>query len=87
MVIVSNNDYLQQEDLPWNIGDDVNKKTIELISDSNEMSLQESLELLEKSILERAKNKYRSTREIAEKLKINQSTVVRKLQKYKFVQN
>jgi TyrR family helix-turn-helix protein len=45
--------------------------------------LQESLELLERSILERAKGKYRSTREIAERLKVNQSTIVRKLQKYK----
>jgi TyrR family helix-turn-helix protein len=87
MVIVSNNDYLQQEDLPWKAHEDANRRMIHFIADNDEMSLQESLEHLEKSILERAKNKYRSTREIAEKLQINQSTVVRKLQKYKLTQN
>jgi TyrR family helix-turn-helix protein len=83
MVIVSNNDYLQQEDLPWNIHENADRKMINFIADNNEMSLQESVELLERSILERAKNKYSSTRSIAERLKVNQSTVVRKLQKYK----
>ncbi|MDR2132798.1 MAG: sigma 54-interacting transcriptional regulator [Clostridiales Family XIII bacterium] len=85
MVIVSDNDYLQPEDLPWNAQKDANRKMINIIAENNEMSLQESVELLEKSILERAKNECRSTREIAEKLRVNQSTIVRKLHKYNFV--
>ncbi|MDR2088638.1 MAG: sigma 54-interacting transcriptional regulator [Clostridiales Family XIII bacterium] len=87
MVIMSNNDYLQPDDLPWSMHEDANRKMINIIAENSEMSLQEALESLEKSILERTANTYRSTREIAEKLRVNQSTIVRKLHKYKLARN
>lgn len=86
MVIVSNNEYLQLDDLPW-----AAKKIREENQDQNiidsiaasDLTLAEATEELEKQILQKAMNSSRSTREMAEKLKVNQSTIVRKLQKYR----
>ncbi|MFS8630180.1 MAG: sigma 54-interacting transcriptional regulator, partial [Bacillales bacterium] len=47
-----------------------------------EISLKEAVEREEKKLLQKAVKKYRTTYEIAEKLKTSQSTIVRKLQKY-----
>ena len=84
MVIVSNNEYLQTEDLPWNEKDKKNEmnRTIGSLVENDELGLNEAVEELEKRILQRAKDTCGTTRKIAEKLKVNQSTVVRKLQKY-----
>jgi TyrR family helix-turn-helix protein len=78
MVVVSNNEYLQLNDLPWLAGKILEKES----EDISNISLQKLLESYEKSILERMKAKKMSTREIAQELKIDQSTVVRKLQRY-----
>ncbi len=84
MVVVSNNEYLQIDDLPWNIDSSVNvsRRIINTVAMNEELNLQESLEALEKIIIERARDKFKTTREIAEYLQVNQSTIVRKLQKY-----
>lgn len=85
MVIVSNNDYLQTEDLPWVTQETRNpvQKMVGTIMESSEnMSLGEAGEFLEKLMFQSARETCKTTREIADKLKINQSTVVRKLQKY-----
>jgi transcriptional regulator with PAS, ATPase and Fis domain len=82
IVILSNNDFLQPGDLPWNMDNSVGRKTVDIVARNSDLGLQESLDLLEKIILERARNNYKTTREIADHLQINQSTVVRKLQKY-----
>lgn len=84
MVIVSNNEYLQPEDLPWNAQhkSDAMKQVIHSLADNDEISLNEAVEELERQMLERAKMSCGTTRRIAEKLKVNQSTVVRKMQKY-----
>lgn len=47
-----------------------------------EISLKEAVERAEKKLLQKAVKKYRTTYEMAEKLKTSQSTIVRKLQKY-----
>lgn len=47
-----------------------------------EMSLKEAVEIAEKKLLLKAAQKYRTTYEIAQKLKTSQPTIVRKLQKY-----
>ena len=87
MVIISNNEYLQIEDLPWatNQRKKQNNKIIDIIGQNDELSLTDATEELEKVILKRAKETCNSTREMAVKLKVNQSTIVRKLQKYGLV--
>jgi len=87
MVIVSNNEYLQTEDLPWY--DEENKartpKIIGEVAGNGELTLSEAVDILEKEILQNAQKKYGSTRKMAEKLGVNQSTVLRKMQKYKLL--
>ena len=85
MVIVSNNEYLQTEDLQWE--PKVTEKgevdrLVKDIVDIDSLTLAEATEELEKTILRRAKETCHSTREMANKLDVNQSTIVRKLQKY-----
>jgi TyrR family helix-turn-helix protein len=46
------------------------------------MTLKEALETTEKQILTSAVEKYKTTRQIAKALRVNQSTIVRKLNKY-----
>ena len=77
MVVVSDGDYIEIPDLPW--------LTSEQHSESyNEhLSLQGQLNEFERDILKKAKEKYGSSREIGKALKVDQSTIVRKLNKYK----
>ena len=84
MVIVSNNEYLEQEDLPWNAQykSDPIRKVIHCLADNEDLGLNEAIEELERLVLEKAKLTCGTTRKIAEKLKVNQSTIVRKMQKY-----
>ena len=83
MVIVSNNEYLQTCDLPWATRGKVEKKaslTDELVE--SDLSLSEATAQLEREILWKTRKSCGSTREMADKLKVNQSTIVRKMQKY-----
>lgn len=84
MVIISNNDYLQCEDLPWVMQEikSPTQKMINAVMDSEGLSLQDAMEELERRLYARAAETCRTTREMADKLKVNQSTVVRKLRKY-----
>ena len=83
MVIVSNNEYLQTEDLPWDVKDKKMQKRrlIDEISEQD-LTLGEAVAELEKQILLRTRETCSSTREMAVKLDVNQSTIVRKMQKY-----
>lgn len=79
MVVVSNNDYLELDDLPW-----IRESAVVDHSLPDEgRTLKDMTESYEKSILERAVQQYGSSRKIAEALGIDQSTAVRKLQKYR----
>ena len=84
MVIVSPNEYLQTEDLPWNtkVKGNAVLRSIQSLSDNENISLNEAVETLEKNMIEEALRTCGSTRKVAEKLKVNQSTIVRKMQKY-----
>ena len=84
MVIVSNNEYLQTEDLPWIASSEKGESTKEIkrIASDDALTLAEATDELEKLILTREKERCSSTREMAAKLNVNQSTIVRKLQKY-----
>lgn len=85
MVIVSNNEYLQVEDLPWVTGQ--RRRTgepsspVKMIANLD-LTLEEATEELEKIMLYRYIKEGKTTRDIAEALGVNQSTVVRKMQKY-----
>lgn len=48
----------------------------------DEMSLKSALEHTEKQIIEQALKKFNTTRKVARALKVNQSTIVRKIRKY-----
>lgn len=84
MVIVSNNEYLQVEDLPWHREATESKKPNRLrrISIDEEVSLSDAMDDFEKRLLLSVKETCATTRDMAMRLKINQSTIVRKLQKY-----
>ncbi len=84
LVITSDTDYLQVSDLPWKEGWRKNEvqKTIDALAQNNIIGLNDAVEALEKQMLTKAKRDYGSSRKIAEKLNVNQSTIVRKLHKY-----
>jgi PAS domain S-box-containing protein/TyrR family helix-turn-helix protein len=88
MVIVSNNEYLQINDLPWHKTSDHNAKKLQDRKDSSEIiPLEKAIEQTEKRLLEKAKEKYKSTRKIAHALEVDQSTVARKMKKYGLTSN
>lgn len=75
MVVLSNNEYFQLDDIPWlrtDIQDD----------SAQEKGLSQMLEDYEKQILINAKEKYKTSRKMASALKMDQSTIVRKMNKY-----
>ena len=85
MVVLSINEYLQPEDLPWFSGDEVPpsvKNITQRLAEDGSMKLQAAIDYLEKSMLENAMKQCRTTTEMGNLLGINQSTVVRKIKKY-----
>ena len=82
MVVVSNNEFLQINDLPWHKAGGrgsqygLENEIIEIIP------LEQAVEQAERKLLQKAKERYRSTRKIARALEIDQSTVARKMKKY-----
>ena len=78
MIVVSNNEYLQLDDLPWFI----DKIASSTKSEEKGLSLQEALDGIELQILTNAKSKYGSSRKMAKVLKVDQSTIIRKMKKY-----
>ncbi len=77
MVVVSSDEYLHLNDVPW-LGPEYDQGSDE----SENKSLREMMDGYEKSILQRSRKKYQSTRKMAKALKTDQSTIVRKLKKY-----
>lgn len=74
MVVVSPNEYLHSNDLPWGI------EKPERFED--QPTLKEAVEDFEKRFLQRAKERWKTTEKIGEMLDVNQSTISRKLRKY-----
>lgn len=77
MVVVSDGDYIEIPDLPWLDSEQHSE------SYNEQLSLQGQLNEFEREILKKAKEKYGSSRAIGKALKVDQSTIVRKLNKYK----
>lgn len=79
MVVISNHEYLQLDDIPWLRHDE---QAAEFDPDQHS-TLREMMADCEKHILKDARDKYGSSRKIAAALGAEQSTIVRKLKKYK----
>ena len=84
MVIVSSNEYLQTVDLPWNSKGKNNslRRGIQSLAENENIGLEEAVAYLERNMIMEAMKTCGSTRKIAQKLKVNQSTIVRKMKKY-----
>lgn len=77
MVVVGQNDYLHESDLPWN-----REKNLGKINQMSGRTLKEYMDAYEKSILMEARDKYRTTERIGKELGVDQSTISRKMKKY-----
>ena len=77
--LVSNNDRIEVEDLPFQVRGAVDSQHIFI--DSENKSYNEIVNLMEYKVLKNAIEKYGSTHKVAKKLKISQSTIVRKMKK------
>lgn len=83
MMINSVGDLMTADDIEWRKHFSTNTNKIKGGIEVNElMSLKKAVEEVEKQLLEKGVAQNMSTREMAEVLEINQSTVVRKLNKY-----
>jgi transcriptional regulator with PAS, ATPase and Fis domain len=81
LVVTTNHNIIDFEDLPQFLvhnDSDINSK----IKIDEIMHLREAQELTEKLLIEKAYENYKNTYEMAEALGVNQSTVVRKINKY-----
>ncbi len=81
LVVVTEKDRIEPEDLPGQVTAPVKKRN-ENFPFFEGLSLQEALAECESRLIEQAVKKYRSQREAAKILKINQGTISRKLRKY-----
>lgn len=80
LIVTTNQDLIEEKDLPiFLIEDDSSSGKVKL---EGILPLKEATEILEKQLIERAYKKYDTTYEMANALGVNQSTVVRKIQKY-----
>lgn len=84
IVIVSNNEYLQPNDLPWHSRNEESKAAAESErrKEVHLVPLEQAVEQLERQILLKARDELKSTRKIADVLEVDQSTIVRKMKKY-----
>jgi PAS domain S-box-containing protein len=81
LIVTTKNDVIDVNNLPVFLledGGDLCKK----IKIDGIIPVKEAIEIVEKELIQRAYKKYKTTYEMAKALGINQSTVVRKIQKY-----
>lgn len=79
MFIMAEDDEINMKHLPIQIKSQISPEAISVIGDS---SFKTTIKQTEKQLFKQALLNHKSTREIAKAMKINQSTVVRKLKKY-----
>ncbi len=80
MMVMTEDTEIRTIHLPYNIKNQAFSENA-----AEGINLKQSIESTEKQLFERALTKYNSTREIAKALNIDQSTVVRKMKKYKLL--
>jgi transcriptional regulator with PAS, ATPase and Fis domain len=81
LIVTTNSDKITREDLPESILDYNNN--LPMINIDNISSMKEAIDLVEKNLLIEAMRNSKSTEEMAQILKLDRSTVIRKLQKHK----
>ena len=82
MLVLSCRDYIQVNDIPWRGGRGREPLSYETPPEEETLPLEKAMEQYERQLLLAASERCSSTREMAARLKVNQSTVVRKLKKY-----
>ncbi|WP_432408141.1 sigma 54-interacting transcriptional regulator [Wukongibacter sp. M2B1] len=80
LIVTTNKDLIEEKDLPIFLLEEDN--SIEKIKLEGIMPLKEATEILEKKLIEKVYKRYNTTYEMANALGVNQSTIVRKIQKY-----
>jgi len=80
LVITTQRDTILPENLPIYIRHDIRNQTN--ITNKTGMSYKEAMDLLEKQLLQNALGSCKTTRQIGDMLKLDQSTIVRKLKKH-----
>lgn len=81
-IVTANSSTIVKEDLPENLVNNLDDKNYEYLS-ADSLSYKEAVDLLERKLLLETMKKTRSTEEMAQLLKLDRSTVIRKLQKHK----
>jgi PAS domain S-box-containing protein len=79
MLVMTEDDEINMKHLPMQIKSQIVPETVNVIADSG---FKKIIEQTEKQLLKQALLNHRSTRDIAKAMKVNQSTIVRKLKKY-----
>ena len=80
LVVISSSDIISRDELPVHLSSAAVDNP--QVSVSAIIPLKEAVESVERQLLERAFAQYRTTRQMAQKLEVNASTVVRKAAKY-----
>lgn len=81
-IVTANSDIITKEDLPENLKKNFANHNYEYLPTDN-ISYKEAINLLERKLLMETMKKTKSTEEMAQLLKLDRSTVIRKLQKHK----
>ncbi len=82
LVVMSETEVIDLVDLPVQIAGSVKPRLPQEVDWPETVTLQEALETVERNLLSKARERYRSQARIAEVLGVNQSTVARKLKRY-----
>lgn len=82
LVVMSDTELIDLKDLPSDIVARVEEATVASVAWPKEMSLQQALESVERTVLTQAMERYGNQSRMAAVLGVNQSTIARKLKKY-----
>ena len=82
LVVMSETEVIDMVDLPVQVAGSVKTRLPEEMDWPETVTLQEALETVERNLLTKARERYRSQSRIADVLGVNQSTVARKLKRY-----
>jgi PAS domain S-box-containing protein len=82
LVVMSETEVIDMVDLPLQVAGSVKTRLPEEMDWPETVTLQEALETVERNLLTKARERYRSQSRIADVLGVNQSTVARKLKRY-----